>query len=219
MTNFKEEFFLYAALVFFLVSLVLPGIVYQPRVEDNPRHAPQTLICEFAHRPGAACYQIIPGFPIDQADCETADSLRAMAPDFAAKIASSPVVTQDVIDYCGDDWDKPVSHIDFGFNVLALGWLGVFLANFAWYANIIMLIGVVRSIRAKKFRSALNYSILAVVLGFQAFMLNTVPMDEAGNYRTVDHLAIGYYMWEAALILVFVHCLLQVRKSNIQLDN
>ena len=91
-----------------------------------------------------------------------------------------------------------------GFNILMIGWMGVFVGQFAWFANpFILLSGIVFL-----FRQWLA-SILVILVGL-AISLNTftlfgqeIPADEANvNKLSLVSLGPGYYLWIASMVVI-----------------
>lgn len=104
-----------------------------------------------------------------------------------------------------------VSHYN-GVELLFFGWLGVFvtepLGAAAWAANIFGL-GALIYISEGKYKNALILSMLAILIALLAFIVKTTIVDEAVNYIYVDHLGMGYVMWELSFIVLVFFCLIR----------
>ena len=97
--------------------------------------------------------------------------------------------------YIQVDWDS--SHPVVGWRVLAFGWVLALLyppACVPWSANFLLLGGWVAYLRGQA-RSAAICGVVAAVAGFTAFAM---PRSE------VPRLLVGYYLWQASLLIFAV---------------
>ncbi|QQZ29504.1 hypothetical protein HMY34_12370 [Thiothrix subterranea] len=85
-----------------------------------------------------------------------------------------------------------------GYWVAATGWLGFGLFQFAWYANLLELLGVLLMSRYPN--RAMVVVVLGVLLAGQAFWFTEIPGQKA-NMQIVD-LGMGFWMWYASIVLV-----------------
>lgn len=90
------------------------------------------------------------------------------------------------------------SGVVMGYWVAATGWLGFGIFQFAWYANLLELLGVLLMSRYPN--RAMLLVVLGVLLAGQAFWFTEIPGQEA-NTRIVD-LGMGFWMWYASIVLV-----------------
>lgn len=91
----------------------------------------------------------------------------------------------------------------YGYYILAFGWFAVVHGVLAWFANPLFLLALVR-MRVEKPKTMFITALVAFVLGLTAFMLRSIPnLDKKGP--DVDHLAIGYYIWMASIVLLAIY--------------
>ena len=88
-----------------------------------------------------------------------------------------------------------------GVQMLGMGWLGIFIGQFGWLANPLMLLSLVLLL-TRHDRAAVIASLLSVAIGCHSFHLTgaIIPLDEGGVRKTTV-LALGpaVYVWLAAL--------------------
>ena len=88
-----------------------------------------------------------------------------------------------------------------GAQMLGMGWLGIFIGQFGWLANPLMLLSLILLITRHP-RAAVIVSLLSIAIGCHSFSLPgaTIPLDEGGARKTTV-LALGpaVYVWLAAL--------------------
>jgi hypothetical protein len=94
-----------------------------------------------------------------------------------------------------------------GLQILFFGWLGVFIANFAWFGNIFFF-GAIAAALGGKLKEGTLYSAIGLLLGLDAFRLTSYPLDE-GEVHVVQvrYLGIGYYLWLLSFAILLWHCL------------
>jgi hypothetical protein len=85
-----------------------------------------------------------------------------------------------------------------GFWVLATGWMGFVLFQFAWYANLLMLLGVLLMQRYPNRAQALV--VAAVLLAGQAFWFEDIP-GQAANMHVLS-LGAGFWLWYGSMVLM-----------------
>jgi hypothetical protein len=106
-----------------------------------------------------------------------------------------------------NDADDPIY---FGFRIVVIGWLGAFIGQFAWFANLFLLV----SIFLLLFRwwiSTFVSSVLALLMALQTFLLfsQKVPANEAATrYIELQSLKIGFYFWLASLLCIGIGALI-----------
>ena len=91
-----------------------------------------------------------------------------------------------------------------GIQVLLLGWQGVFLGQFAWFANAFWLLSLLL-VFLRRWLLAVGSTFLALLVALDAlsFVGTTVPLDEAFvNTMLFQSYSIGYYAWMASLGIV-----------------
>jgi hypothetical protein len=85
-----------------------------------------------------------------------------------------------------------------GYWVAVTGRLGFGLFQFAWYANLLELLGVLLMSRYPN--RAMVVVVLGVLLAGQAFWFTEIPGQDV-NMRIID-LGIGFWMWYASIVLI-----------------
>lgn len=85
-----------------------------------------------------------------------------------------------------------------GYWVLITGWMGFVLFQFAWYANLLVLLGVLLMQRYPNRAQALV--VVAVLLAGQAFWFEAIP-GQVVNMRVVS-LGAGFWLWYVSMILM-----------------
>ena len=89
----------------------------------------------------------------------------------------------------------------YGYNILATGWLSPFVGNFAWFANLFFLYGVVK-LRAGK--PAITSSIIAAILSLDTFRFDQLLMNAGGSTAPVYGYGWGAVLWFLSLYLLMV---------------
>ncbi|MBP5345923.1 MAG: hypothetical protein J6Y99_06895 [Bacteroidales bacterium] len=98
-----------------------------------------------------------------------------------------------------------------GIWMLLWGWLGAHGLCLIWLANPIY-ITLICMIRVKLFhgekivttRTMRIFSYLAVILGFTFFIKGEMILNEGGRVHPITAFHIGYWTWEASMILLAV---------------
>ncbi len=107
-----------------------------------------------------------------------------------------------ILDYCSG-WDQPFARVQPGYEILSIGWLRIFAGVFfAWFANPIGAVAFALSLM-RHYKTALVLSFSAVMLGTESFLFSAEPQNESGSDKFfVDHLGVGFYVWEASFLLM-----------------
>jgi hypothetical protein len=93
-----------------------------------------------------------------------------------------------------------------GYEVLLIGWQGVFLGQFAWFANIFWALSLLLVFFRRWFLTIAATG-LTFLIALDAFSLlgTKIPLDEAFvNTMIFQSYHIGFYFWLASLIAVGV---------------
>ncbi|MFA7277659.1 MAG: hypothetical protein WC101_01555 [Candidatus Gracilibacteria bacterium] len=93
----------------------------------------------------------------------------------------------------------------YGYNVLASGFLGVFVGQFAWFSNITLVV-VLMLINSGKYRAGMYWAAAGFILGLQSLQLHTFYRNEGGDEYIVDYLGIAFYFWETSFALMALYC-------------
>ena len=92
----------------------------------------------------------------------------------------------------------------FGFEVLAMGWLGAFFGQFAWFANLLLLLAIAMLL-FRRWTATLVCSLLAALLALNTLLIlsQEIPLDEGGIRHTeVTGLGVGFYIWLLSLLSI-----------------
>jgi len=87
-----------------------------------------------------------------------------------------------------------------GYWVFATGWMGFAIFQFAWYANLFMLLGIVLMYTSPLWGSALAG--FAVLVATQAFWFNSIPTGEVE--MPILQLGKGFWCWYSSIVLLGV---------------
>jgi len=85
-----------------------------------------------------------------------------------------------------------------GYWVLATGWMGFSIFQFAWYANLLQVLAVLLMYRAPV--RATLITLLALVLAGQSFWFDTIPGQAVDI--AVLRLGAGFWLWYASMVLI-----------------
>lgn len=184
------------ALVCYLASLFLPAIHYVPSVNMNPK--------------ASACGSLTGNFVCSEFPFEDGDRLSCGAPEMY--LAETLIDNEKIKSFCLG-WDQPMASVDYGYKVLLMGWAGVFVFCFAWFANVSFVTSAL--LMREKTKLALILSLVGLALSVQSFVFRTKWLDE-GFVKSLDveRLGIGFYLWFFSLILITVCAGLQFRASE-----
>lgn len=95
----------------------------------------------------------------------------------------------------------------YGWNILLMGWTGIFAGFWGWVANPLLLWSL-SSIALEKYGQALAVALAASVVGLQTLLFfASQPVYIPDNTYLVGP-RIGYYVWQGALIITAVYCFL-----------
>ena len=91
-----------------------------------------------------------------------------------------------------------------GIKVLVLGWQGILLAQFAWFANGFWLLSLLLVFLRRWFLT-IGATALTVLIALDSFLFlgQQIPLDEANvNHMVFQFYHIGFYFWLASLAVV-----------------
>src|SRR5215208_3780501 len=185
---------LIAGLALYVAALSFPAIIFKP----DPRSNPKSGECGFAVKDDVMCES----FAFGGAGSTLCQRGNTPGKAFVDK--------RRILDYC-QGWDLPVAGSLYGYQILAMGVLGVLVGIFAWFANLLTLLAVVLSAIGKRL-AAMILSVSSVALGLQSLALDAVPFNEGSmkpeNLNVVDHLGLGFHLWMCALVVFAAYCFL-----------
>ena len=93
-----------------------------------------------------------------------------------------------------------------GYEVLLLGWQGIFAGNFAWTANVFLLASALLLLTSHA-RAAAICAGIALLFALQTLLLlgARVIADEGGvTHMTMSRLYVGFYLWIASIAVMLV---------------
>lgn len=171
--------------VLYAVSMFLPGLVLNQSPVVPPEAVTEAKAMSFLARHAA---------------CWGRDSWLHMAPNGDVLDDKGKKLTHDERQQiaCRDPDDQTVY---LGYDVLAVGWLGIFSGDYAWYANLLVLVAFVLALMARAPRAAAVLSGGSVLLGLDAFRFTGMPSHNVPG-QPLDHLGSGYYVWEVSLAVL-----------------
>ncbi len=85
-----------------------------------------------------------------------------------------------------------------GYWVFATGWMGFTLFQFAWYANILALLGVL--LMYKHPNRAMLCVVVGVLLAGQAFWFDAIPTETRSTQ--IVSLGLGFWLWFSSMVLI-----------------
>lgn len=85
-----------------------------------------------------------------------------------------------------------------GYWVLVTGWLGFALFQFAWYANLLGLLGVL--LMQQQPNRAIALAVVGVFLAGQAFWFEDIPGRHVSMH--IVQLGAGFWLWYASMVLI-----------------
>lgn len=178
-----EQFLFKLAGSLYALALFLPAFIYEASLEGNPKYSS----CVYAVQSDVQCSE----FSFDNEssiECGTQD-------------IQNPVDKNKIIEYC-KGYDTPMTRKVLGYEVMLFGWLSIFLMNFAWYANLALLIAVL-AIKKKNFVRAKKFAGIAILLALHSYFLKSVPANEGGTrYDVIANLGLGFYLWISSILCI-----------------
>jgi hypothetical protein len=91
-----------------------------------------------------------------------------------------------------------------GFQILLMGWMGLFVGQLAWLANLFFALALLLLILGRS-TGALVFGAVSVLMACDTFVLfsQQLPANEGGVGKlALQHLRAGFYFWSAALVLL-----------------
>jgi hypothetical protein len=109
-----------------------------------------------------------------------------------------------------------------GFNVLLIGWLGIFysLGGLGWYANPLLLmawLGLALSKLRKAFHIGLGALVLSIAIALCSLLIihKSIPINEGGGTSEVVSIGIGFYVWLASFVICIFGYIATILFDNI----
>ena len=104
-----------------------------------------------------------------------------------------------------------------GYWVLAMGWMGFVVFQFAWYANLLSLLAIL--LMSKRAGIAFILSVLALLLSTESFLFDEIPVGNGGKNIVIVDTDIGLYLWIGAhCAVLYAVILMLIRKKMVEHD-
>ena len=100
-----------------------------------------------------------------------------------------------------------------GYWALLIGWLGLIIFQFAWFANPLNLLALLYLHEHPNV--SLLLSVLAFILATQTFYFSEIPISINAEKIYIKELGLGFYIWYIAQFLFFIASLTEVFKKRI----
>ncbi len=101
---------------------------------------------------------------------------------------------------------EPNQETWFGWSVLLVGAFGIFIGQFAWFANPILALAWLACLLRWWIASSV-IAFFALTIAMSSFMIvgQRIPMDEGGvRSATVSFLHVGFYVWLLSFLAMLV---------------
>ena len=99
-----------------------------------------------------------------------------------------------------------------GFWILLLGWFGLLIFQFAWYANMLNLLALLL-LHKRPFISFMLSS-LALLLATQSFYFTEIPTSTSGGKLFIKELGLGFYLWYFAQLVFLIATFIEIFQSK-----
>ena len=127
--------------------------------------------------------------------------------------ADNPMPQEEVADYCGTDWETPALNPVYGYTML---WKGMYFLRdgvLVWFGSVFFLLAFVMAWKWKPMVLVI-LALIALACGLTVFRFqNLTSLGFPG--ASVDHLAIGYYLWMASFATFGVYGYLRQRAERV----
>lgn len=104
-----------------------------------------------------------------------------------------------------------------GLDIILTGWLGIFVTQFAWYANCFYLCNLIL-LFTRKFKEGIGVGLVGCGLGLTTFtwLVQKICMNEGGvGYSQLDHPGPGFYLWMGSMLLLPLACFYLMRSEKV----
>jgi hypothetical protein len=113
------------------------------------------------------------------------------------------------------DTNAKKNDVMFGLPLLLVGWLGAFVLNFGWFANLFLPVaGLLRVIG--KYRAAAVFGSLAFLVGLHTLYWYVKPMPANEGFvgeLQLRYPSVGFYFWLASMLVIVVGALVLHRRT------
>lgn len=107
-----------------------------------------------------------------------------------------------------DPWPIGLWCILFGWTILATG------AGISWLANPLVILTWIMF--SKNIKAAAWLSLFALIFSSSFLFADEIIANEAGTYRKIAHIGIGYYFWFISNFISFLSSVLLIRLQRKQ---
>lgn len=98
-----------------------------------------------------------------------------------------------------------------GYQILIEGWEGITIGIFAWCSNLFFALSLL-FILYKRYKEAFNCAVIGFLIGLQSFLIGSYPIQD--DTVTIDHLLVGYYVWELSFIFLSIYSYLKYKENK-----
>lgn len=99
-----------------------------------------------------------------------------------------------------------------GAHILAWGWWGIFMLQFAWFANLTYAFAVISYAKGKRAYSAISCG-TALFLGLTSFRAQEWWFNEGGGTPIIE-LGLGFQVWLLSFLILLVGCAIPVAPNS-----
>ena len=207
-----KEFVLYAAVICYSASLFLVGITYRVAWEpDDYRHPGLIILCPQSQiTQGGDLEYVIEGvvYRHQFISSVSVSTLNEDTQKFVAglTVADPSTPHSNIREICLGQIASVENTQVYGWSILMFGWnvFGTGLV-FAWYANVLFFLAILFAKVLRKYEISQILSWAAFLLGMTSFFFHGNTDEVASYVYYVDHLAIGFYVWETSFILLAIY--------------
>ncbi len=99
-----------------------------------------------------------------------------------------------------------------GFWVLLIGWIGLVIFQFAWYANLLNLLALLL-LKQRPYIS-LFLSGIALLIATQTFLFFEIPVGLQNSKIYIKELGLGFYLWYLSQAIFLVATITELIKKR-----
>ncbi|MCK5812945.1 MAG: hypothetical protein KAH03_01750 [Cocleimonas sp.] len=106
------------------------------------------------------------------------------------------------------------THSIKGYWILAMGWMGFAIFQFAWYANLLSLLVVL--LMFKRPFIAFAVSLFSLLLAAESFLFDEIPLNSSKESIVITDTDVGFYLWIGAhCAILYAAVLMLIRNKMI----
>ncbi|MCK5902741.1 MAG: hypothetical protein KAG28_06280 [Cocleimonas sp.] len=99
-----------------------------------------------------------------------------------------------------------------GYWILAMGWLGFLIFQFAWYANLLSFLSIL--LMSTRAGTAFILALLALLLATESFLFDEIPSGSSEKSIAIIDNDIGLYLWIGAHCAVLYAAILMLIRQK-----